>query len=119
VNTIIGNPEDFKSLVPDFHPDDIEFQQVLELVKMDYKMKKTEWNTRCVDVLVALEEVGQNKMNNKISVSEKLDRILTILEDLNKRVELIERILDIKMEEKNNQRSDEDEERKQEVRKKF
>ncbi|AAF31286.1 Several near identical copies of this gene are pr_ [Arabidopsis thaliana] len=114
VNTIIGNPEDFKSLVPDFHTDDIEFQKVLELVKMAYRLKKTEWNTRCVDVCAALEEVGQNKINNKISDSEKLDRILTILEDLNKRVELIERILDIRMEEKNNQRSEEDEERKQE-----
>jgi len=58
-------------------------------------------------------------MNNKISDNEKLDRILTILEDLNKIVELIERILDIRMEEKNNHRSEEDEERKQEVRKKF
>jgi len=42
VNTIIGNLEDFKSLVPDFRTDDIEFQQVLELLKMGYKMKKTE-----------------------------------------------------------------------------
>nr|AAD25573.1 hypothetical protein [Arabidopsis thaliana] len=112
VNTIIGNPEEFKSLVPDFN--DTEFQHILGLVNMGYRLKKTEWNTRCVDVCAALEEVGQNKINNKISNSEKLDRILTILEDLNKRVELIERILDIRMEEKNNQRSEEDEERKQE-----
>nr|AAD25588.1 hypothetical protein [Arabidopsis thaliana] len=114
VNTIIGNPEEFKSLVPDFHTDDTEFQHILGLVNMGYRLKKTEWNTRCVDVCAALEEVGQNKINNKISDSEKLDRILTILEDLHKRVELIERILDIRMEEKNNQRSEEDEERKQE-----
>nr|AAD25852.1 hypothetical protein [Arabidopsis thaliana] len=93
---------------------DIEFQHILGLVNMGYRLKKTEWNTRCVDVCAALEEVGQNKINNKISDSEKLDRILTILEDLNKRVEMIERILDIRMEEKNNQRSEEDEERKQE-----
>ncbi|CAB88532.1 putative protein [Arabidopsis thaliana] len=114
VNTIIGNPEEFKSLVPDFHTDDTKFQHILGLVNMGYRLKKTEWNTRCVDVCAALEEVGQNKINNKISDSEKLDRILTILEDLNKRVELIEKILDIRMEEKNNQRSEEDEERKQE-----
>jgi len=41
-------------------------------------------NTRCIDVFVALEEVGEKKMNNKISDSENLDRIFTILEDLNK-----------------------------------
>ncbi|AAC62793.1 T2L5.5 gene product [Arabidopsis thaliana] len=59
VNTIIGNPEDFKSLVPDFHTNDTEFQQVLELVKMGYRLKKTEWNTRCVDVCAALEEAEE------------------------------------------------------------
>jgi len=79
---------------------------------MVYKMKKNEWNTKCVDVLAALEEVGEKKRNNKISDNETLDKILTILEDLHKRVELIEKILDIKMEENNYQRCDEDEERK-------
>nr|AAC97213.1 hypothetical protein [Arabidopsis thaliana] len=59
VNTIIGNPEDFKSLVPDFHTDDTEFQHILGLVNMGYRLKKTEWNTRCVDVCAALEEAEE------------------------------------------------------------
>ncbi|XP_010513139.2 PREDICTED: uncharacterized protein LOC104789090 [Camelina sativa] len=99
VKTIIGDPQEYKHLVD---KDDNDFEEVIGLVMKGYRLKKEEWSSRLVDIYYALGELGDKmgeklpvfekheKMEKNLSDSEKLDIILFMLDDFNKRLEAIE-----------------------------
>lgn len=95
----IGNPDSFNHLVPKPHEDDAEFHEILNQIDKGYKLKKMDWVNKRVDICDACEEVGYMHMRNstrsQLTDSQKLDKIIDMLEEFDSRLTKIEEILDI------------------------
>ncbi|KAL0643375.1 hypothetical protein Bca4012_041665 [Brassica carinata] len=59
VTTVFGFSEEFKHLVNPTHPDDKDFDIVVQLVQQGYKVKKSEWEQEFVDVFLTIEDIGR------------------------------------------------------------
>ncbi|KAG7585401.1 hypothetical protein ISN45_Aa02g007650 [Arabidopsis thaliana x Arabidopsis arenosa] len=86
VNTVIGNPYEYSYLVASSHEDDIDFKEIVRLVQNGYRLKETDWSAGFIDIFTVLQEIGEQTMNNNLSDSEKLDKILNLLQDFNRRI---------------------------------
>ncbi|XP_020869612.1 uncharacterized protein LOC110225117 isoform X2 [Arabidopsis lyrata subsp. lyrata] len=93
VNTVIGNPYEYSYLVASSHEDDIDFEEIVRLVQNGYRLKATDWSAGFVDIFTVLQEIGEQSMNNNLSDSQKLDKILNLLQDFNRRIAVIEYVL--------------------------
>ncbi|CAL9245021.1 unnamed protein product, partial [Arabidopsis halleri] len=98
VNTVIGNPHEYSYLVASSHEDDIDFKEIVRLVQNGYRLKETDWSAGFIDIFTVLQEIGEHKMNNNLSDSEKLDKILNLLQDFNRRIAVIEYVLKSRLE---------------------
>ncbi|CAE5975494.1 unnamed protein product [Arabidopsis arenosa] len=98
VNTVIGNPYEYSYLVASSHEDDIDFEEIVRLVQKGYRLKATDWSAGFIDVFTVLQEIGEQTMNNNLSDSEKLDKILNLLQDFNRRIVVIEYVLKSRLE---------------------
>ncbi|XP_020872449.1 uncharacterized protein LOC110226137 isoform X2 [Arabidopsis lyrata subsp. lyrata] len=98
VNTVIGNPYEYSYLVASSHEDDIDFEEIVRLVQNGYRLKATDWSAGFVDIFTVLQEIGEQTMNNNLSDSQKLDKILNLLQDFNRRIAVIEYVLKSRLE---------------------
>ncbi|CAE5962588.1 unnamed protein product [Arabidopsis arenosa] len=98
VNTVIGNPYEYSYLVASSHEDDIDFEEIVRLVQKGYRLKATDWSAGFIDIFTVLQEIGEQTMNNNLSDSQKLDKILNLLQDFNRRIAVIEYVLKSRLE---------------------
>ncbi|CAN6825268.1 unnamed protein product [Brassica oleracea] len=56
---MFGFSEEFKHLVNPTHPDDKDYDIVVQLVQQGYKVKKSEWEQGFVDVFLTTEDIGR------------------------------------------------------------
>ncbi|CAF2272596.1 unnamed protein product [Brassica napus] len=126
VNTVIGLGEEYKHLVGATHIEDADFHSVVKLVQQGYKMKRKDWVQGFVDMFVATEDIGQKRNTNdkdgdhgedlnhsedeeekkdeekkkdedhSMSDSEKLDKLIQMVRNLDKRVLVIQNTLRVK-----------------------
>ncbi|CAF2270966.1 unnamed protein product, partial [Brassica napus] len=126
VNTVIGLGEEYKHLVGATHIEDVDFHSVVKLVQQGYKMKRNDWVQGFVDMFVATEDIGQKRntndkdgdhgedlnhsedeeekkeeeerkmKNHSMSDSEKLDKLIQMVRNLDKRVLVIQNTLGVK-----------------------
>ncbi|CAG7906417.1 unnamed protein product [Brassica rapa] len=126
VNTVIGLGEEYKHLVGATHIEDADFHSVVKLVQQGYKMKRNDWVQGFVDMFVATEDIGQKRNTNdkdgdhgedlnhsedeeekkdekekkdedhSMSDSEKLDKLIQMVRNLDKRVLVIQNTLGVK-----------------------
>ncbi|CAN7058898.1 unnamed protein product [Brassica rapa subsp. trilocularis] len=126
VNTVIGLGEEYKHLVGATHIEDADFHSVVKLVQEGYKMKRNDWVQGFVDMFVATEDIGQKRNTNdkdgdhgedlnhsedeeekkdekekkdedhSMSDSEKLDKLIQMVRNLDKRVLVIQNTLGVK-----------------------
>ncbi|CAN7124997.1 unnamed protein product [Brassica rapa subsp. narinosa] len=78
VTTMFGFSEEFKHLVNPTHPDDKDFDSVVQLVQQGYKVKKSDWEQGFVDVFLQqktlVDKAGQKtKMYSKTSKEQTQD----------------------------------------------
>ncbi|XP_033142882.1 coiled-coil domain-containing glutamate-rich protein 1 isoform X2 [Brassica rapa] len=78
VTTMFGFSEEFKHLVNPTHPDDKNFDSVVQLVQQGYKVKKSDWEQGFVDVFLQqktlVDKAGQKtKMYSKTSKEQTQD----------------------------------------------
>ena len=59
VTTVFGFSEEFKHLVNPTHPDDKDFDSVVQLVQQGYKVKKSDWEQGFLDVFLTTEDIGR------------------------------------------------------------
>uniref|UniRef100_A0A0D3BJY6 Uncharacterized protein n=1 Tax=Brassica oleracea var. oleracea TaxID=109376 RepID=A0A0D3BJY6_BRAOL len=72
VTTMFGFSEEFKHLVNPTHPDDKDFDIVVQLVQQGYKVKKSEWEQGFVDVYLTTEDIGRQSRTKDKDVQQKL-----------------------------------------------
>ncbi|CAE6218853.1 unnamed protein product [Arabidopsis arenosa] len=87
----------FNLLSEESEPDP-DFEEIIAIILQGYKLKKSDWIKKKLDVVSALQEIGAKRI--RISDSEKLDKILTRLEDLDRRLEVIEHVMKINVDKK-------------------
>lgn len=102
LTTVVGDPEEYKHLVPETHYEDTDFLAVVQLVEQGYKLKSTDWIQGFVDLYAAMQDIGINHGKKKMSDSQKLDKILKLLESFNKRITVIEEVLTIRLDKEDN-----------------
>ena len=71
VTTMFGFSEEFKHLVNPTHPDDKDFDIVVQLVQQGYKVKKSEWEKGFVDVFLTTEDIGRQSRTEDKDVQQK------------------------------------------------
>ncbi|KAL0802792.1 hypothetical protein Bca101_057968 [Brassica carinata] len=59
VTTVIGFSEEFKHLVNPTHPDDTDFDSIVQLVQQGYKLKKSDWEQGFVDIFLTTEDLAR------------------------------------------------------------
>ncbi|KAL0876067.1 hypothetical protein Bca101_025772 [Brassica carinata] len=66
VTTVYKFSEEFKHLVNPTHPDDVDFDSVVQLVQQGYKVKKSDWEQGFVYVFLTTEDIGrENRAEDK------------------------------------------------------
>ena len=69
---MFGFSEEFKHLVNPTHPDDKDYDIVVQLVQQGYKVKKSEWEQEFVDVFLTTEDIGRQSRTEDKDVRQKL-----------------------------------------------
>ncbi|CAN6891158.1 unnamed protein product [Brassica oleracea] len=72
VTTVFGFSEEFKHLVNPTHPDDKDFDSVVQLVQQGYKVKKSDWEQGFLDVFLTTEDIGRQSRTKDKDVQQKL-----------------------------------------------
>ncbi|CAH2036311.1 unnamed protein product [Thlaspi arvense] len=111
VNTVVGDPEEYKNLVPPTNPIDKDFATVVQLVMEGYRLSRSEWIEGKVDGVLVSEQI-RTQHNRRAEPSRttreaplvtdtgKIDKIMEMLKAFIGKVETIEAFVGIKAVEK-------------------
>ena len=75
---MFGFSEEFKHLVNPTHPDDKDFDSVVQLVQQGYKVKKSDWEQGFVDVFLQ-QKTLVDKAGQKTKMYSKTSKVIVFL----------------------------------------
>ncbi|CAH2046782.1 unnamed protein product [Thlaspi arvense] len=94
INTVIGDPEEYKNLVAPTNPIDKDFATVVQLVMQGYRLSRSEWIEGKVDGVLASEQI-RTKHNRRAEPSRTTCEapLVTDSDKINKMMEMLKALI--------------------------